>query len=188
MVYLNHYFPISFIFVKAKNTISLMQIRPSSITDLPKLMAIYEKAREFMRQSGNATQWTDGYPSEEFITEEIKAGHSFVMEQNDTIVATFCFIIGPDPTYSYIEGGAWLNDEPYGVVHRLASDGTTKGVGDACIQWCEKRVPNLRIDTHQENKTMQKLLIRNGFTECGIIYVRNGTPRIAYQKALSHNG
>ena len=33
-----------------------------------------------------------------------------------------------DPDYQVIEG-AWLNEEPYGVVHRITSDGTVKGSG-----------------------------------------------------------
>jgi hypothetical protein len=34
------------------------------------------------------------------------------------MVATFCFWQGKDDTYDYIENGKWLNDKPYGVVHR----------------------------------------------------------------------
>ena len=41
---------------------------------------------------------------------------------------------------------------------------------------------SLRADTHADNKIMQHLLEKNGFTRCGIIHVADGTPRIAYQK------
>ena len=40
--------------------------------------------------------------------------------------------------------------------------------------------PNIREDTHADNQIMQKLAEKNGFVKCGIIYVKNGTPRIAY--------
>lgn len=40
---------------------------------------------------------------------------------------------------------------------------------------------NIRIDTHADNKTMQHLIEADGFTRCGIIYIADGTPRIAYQ-------
>lgn len=91
------------------------------------------------------------------------------------------FFIGVDPTYSYIEGGQWLNDFPYGVVHRLASDGTEKGVGAACLEWCFGYIRNLRVDTHHDNTIMQNLLKKMNFTYCGIIITHNGTPRLAYQ-------
>ena len=41
---------------------------------------------------------------------------------------------------------------------------------------------NIRVDTHADNKTMQRLIEKNGFTKCGTIYVKNGTARIAYQR------
>lgn len=40
---------------------------------------------------------------------------------------------------------------------------------------------SIRIDTHADNKTMQHLIEADGFTRCGIIYIADGTPRIAYQ-------
>ncbi|HBC38030.1 MAG TPA: GNAT family N-acetyltransferase, partial [Porphyromonadaceae bacterium] len=40
----------------------LMRIRSSQPADLPQLMQIYETARRFMQETGNAGQWVDGYP------------------------------------------------------------------------------------------------------------------------------
>lgn len=87
---------------------------------------------------------------------------------------------GKDPTYSHIEG-KWLNEAPYGVIHRLASNGKAKGIARQCIAWCFARHHNLRADTHTDNLIMQNLLKTNGFRERGIIYTRQ-SPRIAYQK------
>ena len=84
-------------------------------------------------------------------------------------------------TGSRIEG-RWLNDKPYGVIHRLASNGKTGGVARLCIAWCAARADNLRADTHADNLVMQRLLLANGFQPCGIIYTRE-SPRLAYQKA-----
>ena len=39
-----------------------MQIRASQKEDITAIMRIYEKARAFMDQTGNPTQWGDGYP------------------------------------------------------------------------------------------------------------------------------
>lgn len=158
-----------------------MNIRRSTLNDLPRLMTIYATAKDFMRRNGNPHQWEDSYPSEELIRQEISQGNSFVCEDfSGEITATFCFSVGEDPTYARIEG-QWLNNASYGVIHRLASDGKVKGIARLCIGWCFERHPNLRADTHRDNLIMQKALEANGFRKCGIIYTRE-SPRIAYQK------
>lgn len=160
-----------------------MQIRPTDLKDLPVVMTIYDVARNFMRANGNATQWIDGYPSEEFIRQEIEDGHSFVCtDEQGEIIGTFCFILGDDPTYHVIYEGAWPNDEPYGVIHRMATNGKQKGVAEACLNWCADRCDNIRVDTHRDNLVMQHILSKHGFRQCGIILVKNGTERIAYQR------
>ena len=50
------------------------------------------------------------------------------------------------------------------------------------VKWCFERCPNLRIDTHEDNRIMQHLLEKNGFIYCGEITVEDGTSRMAYQK------
>lgn len=160
-----------------------MIIRPTELTDLPLVMGIYEYARNFMRANGNATQWVNGYPSEELIRQEIKDSHSFVcIGGQGEIIGTFCFILGDDPTYRQIFEGEWLNDEPYGVIHRMATNGKHKGVADACLDWCMEQSDNIRVDTHKDNLVMQHILEKRGFRRCGIIFVRDGTERIAYQR------
>ena len=115
--------------------------------------------------------------------DEIVIGENYVCESSDgEIAGVFSFIIGDDPTYSVIENGEWLDNETYGTLHRIASNGRVKGLADECIKWCFDQHPNLRADTHQDNTIVQKIFERNGFKKCGIIYVSNGTSRIAYHK------
>lgn len=160
-----------------------ISIRKAVEHDLDNLMRIFDTARQFMVRSGNPNQWINGYPQRELIAGEIESGHCYVCEsETGQVVATFCFIPGPDPTYSYIENGDWPDNRPYYVIHRLASDGTCKGIAKLCFDWCFSRYPCLRVDTHAENKVLQHLLAENGFRRCGIIYLKNGSPRIAYQK------
>ena len=78
----------------------------------------------------------------------------------------------------------WLNDEEYGTIHRIASNGSVKGIFESCLKYCESIVDNIRIDTHHNNFIMQYLIEKNGFTKCGIIFVRDGSPRIAYQRKV----
>lgn len=44
-----------------------------------------------------------------------------------------------------------------------------------------------RVDTHGDNVIMRRCIERAGFVYCGIIYLLNGDPRLAYQK-LGGNG
>ena len=158
-------------------------IRRGELSDIDRLMEIFEVARGFMKRTGNPNQWINGYPQREFIEQEIQTGHCWVcLDELKCVVATFCFIPGPDPTYARIEDGAWISNAPYHVIHRLASDGSCQGVAETCIRWCVAHSITLRADTHADNRVMQHLLEKNGFVRCGIIYVANGTPRIAYQR------
>ena len=166
-----------------ENEPRMIKIRQAVIGDMDRLMAIFERAREFMRSTGNANQWINGYPQRELMEKEIDANHCFVcVDEHEQVVATFCFIVGDDPTYAYIEEGQWPSHVPYAVIHRLASDGSRPGIAKVCIDWCSQQIDCLRADTHADNKVMQHLLEKQGFKRCGIIYVANGTPRIAYQR------
>lgn len=157
-------------------------IRKAVFEDLSALASIYDYARAFMASTGNPDQWVNGYPSPEDLKHDIQKESLYVCEGKDgRIVAAFCFLPGPDPTYSLIEDGKWLNDHLYHVIHRLASDGSLKGIARACFDWCLKQDANIRVDTHQDNLIMQHILESYGFQKCGIIYTHDGTPRLAYQ-------
>ena len=159
-----------------------MTIRKAKVSDLNSILRVYETAREYMRQNGNPDQWGKHKPPKALLEDDIRKGELFVGENDEgDIHFVFAFILGEDPTYSYIEDGAWLSDEPYGTIHRIASDGTVSGVVKTAVDYCRKTISNIRIDTHENNKTMQHVLEKLGFLRCGIIYLEDGAPRIAYQ-------
>lgn len=159
-----------------------MEIRKTNIDDLNLVMDAIDTARQLMRESGNLTQWTNGYPSSELMSESINSGVNYLIINENQVVATFDFIIDEDPNYALIENGSWINDEAYGVVHRLASNGKAKGIAQFCFEWCFLQFPNIRVDTHEDNLAMQKVLTKLNYQKCGIIYVSDGTPRLAFQK------
>lgn len=159
-----------------------MQIRKAAKEDLDQILLIYEQARIFMRQQGNHSQWTGGYPDRETISTDIDRGEFYLCTQDEEILGVFCFFCGTDPTYAVIYDGAWLNDEPYGVIHRIAVSAHRKGVASFCYEYALNICGNLRIDTHSDNIPMQRSLQKNGFTYCGGIRLANGDPRIAFQK------
>lgn len=156
-------------------------IRLAKEEDLDTIMNIYAIARKYMADSGNARQWRASYPDREMLKKDMQSGQLFVFVENNKVHGVFAFIIGPEATYSHIENGSWRNEKPYGTIHRIASDGAVKGVFSQCLTFCKQRISDLRIDTHKDNDTMQHLIEKNGFEKCGIIYVQDGTPRIAYQ-------
>ena len=57
-----------------KNTVS----RKATKADLPRLLEVYAAARKFMQESGNPTQWTDGYPQQALVEQDIAQERLFV--------------------------------------------------------------------------------------------------------------
>lgn len=160
-------------------------VRKASIKDLKRILELRDLARNIMRANGNYDQWPEGYPTEETFVHDIEQGNSYVLEDNGTIVATWAFIPGPDPTYSIIYNGSWIDDElPYYVVHRIASTPDSRGVMDAMLQFCFSQTNCLRIDTHRDNQIMRHILQKHAFKYCGIIHIANGDERLAYQKII----
>lgn len=164
-----------------------MKIRKSTENDLNQIMDIYSFARDFMAKNGNPKQWGEkNWPPIDLIREDIKCEKSYVcINDNEEIIGTFYFDYGKDiePTYNIITEGKWISDTPYGVVHRIAGNGSEKGIGSFCINYAFDKCKHLRIDTHEDNVVMQNLLKKLGFTYCGIIYIKEDNyPRFAYEK------
>ena len=160
-----------------------MKIRKTTLKDLHNVMNIYKVARKNMIKNNNPTQWGKRFPKRSWIINDIKNNNSYVILDNNNIVGVFSLLFGSDPTYSYIEG-KWINDLPYATIHKVASNCTSKNILKTIIDYSFTKINNIRIDTHQDNKIMIHLLEKYKFTFCGIIYVRNHSPRLAYQKIV----
>lgn len=156
-----------------------MTVRLAEDRDFTAILKIYDRARRFMAENGNPTQWGSIYPDPELLREDMAGRHLFVVTDEERVCGVFSFVIGPDATYAVIEDGAWHSDARYGTIHRIAGDGTG-GVFRACLTYCKEKSKYLRIDTHENNHIMQHVVTKAGFRRCGIIYTDNGTPRIAY--------
>ena len=161
-----------------------MKIRHATMEDLPIILTIYDRARAYMREQGNAAQWNGGYPPEALLREDIAQEKLYACVEADEILAVFYYAYEDDPTYLKIYEGNWLNSHPYGVLHRIAVNSKGRGVADFCYDYCLSQCKNLKIDTHRDNLPMQKSLAKNGFSYCGIIYLASGDERWAYQKSV----
>ena len=158
----------------------MLNIRDAKMTDLDQIMKIYEYAQDYMIQSGNPTQWGHFYPTTELIENDIRQKVCKVIFDENGIHGVFALFEDADPTYACIEGGHWLNAEPYVTIHRIAGDGKTHGLFACAVEYCKSHYQNIRVDTHENNLTMQTVIEKNGFTKCGIIHIEDGSPRLAY--------
>lgn len=162
-----------------------MEIERAKIENLETILSVYDKAKGIMRASGNIHQWTGGYPARALIAENIENGKLYTVKGDDGLIhGVFYLAKEDDPTYQKITGGNWLSDEPYCVIHRIAQDGCLRGLLKAALDFSLSLCTHTRIDTHEDNVIMRHQLEKNGLSERGIIYLDDGSERIAYERVL----
>lgn len=162
-------------------------LRRATLTDLPAIMRIIAEAQAFLKNL-NVNQWQNGYPSEDIIRQDIEKNNGYILTVAEEIAAFATVVFSEEPTYSVIYDGEWLNDNEYAVIHRLAVSGKHKGkgVGSHLFREIEKmtlarQISDIRIDTHEDNLPMQQLIRKSGYNYCGVIYLADGSKRIAFQ-------
>lgn len=156
--------------------------------DLPQMQTIYARARALMAANGNPTQWGTQFPRESVVIDDIANQRTMLLvdtiDGREHILAQFALCPGKDPTYAAIDG-AWLDNDTYVTIHRIASSGLVHHAARDCITWALKHYGNVRADTHPNNKVMQHVLESSGFARCGLIQLLDrptDTTRIAYQR------
>ena len=106
-----------------------LTIRMANEQDIPRLLEIYGAARKIMHESGNFSQWSGSYPGEEDARRDMEQGILYcVTAKAGRIVGAFTLLKDPEPTYTSIREGQWLDTTPYGTIHRIASDGSVPGI------------------------------------------------------------
>lgn len=161
-------------------------VRKAEADDLGCIEEIYAYARAFMAENGNPIQWGNSHPPREQVVRDIREGNLYVITENGTIHGVFYFFIGDDPTYAEIDG-AWHWDSPYGTIHRIAGDGSG-GILSTAVAFAKQHIGHIRIDTHEDNKVMQRAVAKQGFQRCGIIYLADGSARIAFDLVIKSGG
>jgi len=169
-----------------------MKIKLSTLKEVPIILEIIEDAKTYLA-SQNIDQWQNGYPNAAQIENDILNGESFVVINDENqVMATSMFSTNKEPTYKIIEGNWIINeDEIYGVIHRMAIKKEFRKFGLATLlfdefhlQLVEKNIKSLKIDTHEDNRGMQSLIKKLGYTYCGIIYTNYGDKRLAFEKVI----
>ncbi|WP_099204272.1 GNAT family N-acetyltransferase [Scatolibacter rhodanostii] len=147
-------------------------------------------AQEFLKEQG-LPQWQNGSgPNLTKIRDDLSKGEGYVLTQADKIHGYTALVKGQDEHYNHISDGNWVGkSDNYISVHRVAIDPNVRGKGFAAIlmqevinEAFEAGYQDIRIDTHPNNKIMQKVILRAGFTYRGKIElgIPNGE-RNAYQ-------
>ena len=165
----------------------LFQLCSAQPSDLAECVKVLSQGRRY-QQSQGFTQWPEGYPAEEDILGDMNALRGYVLK-NQGIICAYFYIDFFDKSYAAIQG-AWRSDEPYMVIHRVAIADGYRGAGVSSVLFRvfedlarSKGIFNLRIDTHEKNIPMQRVLAKNGYTYCGTVMQDNGL-RWAYDKIL----
>lgn len=168
-----------------------MEIRKAELKDKEEIYKIIQYAQAYLKQQ-DVPQWQNGYPNSEVISNDIESGHNYVMIDEGRIVGSCMISFEEDKYYKKIDG-QWLADKPYAVIHRIAIDPAYKGKGlanhffdFAQLQACHNGVNYIRVDTHEKNSSMRRCIEKNGFKQCGIVYVMDNAPRIAYEKEIEN--
>lgn len=169
-----------------------MMIRNATKKDIPEMMKLIHQAQSYFKRN-HIDQWQDGYPNEQQLLNDILKKHSYVLD-NGYIMGTMYFAVENDLTYEKIDGQWKTDHQSYAVIHRIVIDENLKGQNlakemllFAQHQCNKKNIQSIRIDTHQDNLSMQSFLNKNGFEYCGHIFLENGSPRIAFEKLLNKN-
>lgn len=133
-------------------------------------------------------QWQRGYPNRESIERDVENGVGMLLSEGPMLIAYGAVIFTGEPAYDDLTGGKWLTEGEYAVVHRLCVSDIFVGMGfaksfmSAAESMAAERVKSMRIDTHPDNKIMQGLIEKLGFTYCGDVVIESR--RLAYEKAL----
>ena len=171
--------------------------RRAEIADMDALLDILEQAKAYLRESG-VDQWQEGYPNREALAADIEAGRGWLFEcvDNGEIAGYECVAMTPEVCYREIDG-AWLTEgENYAVIHRAMAAARYRGTRLAAEMFCFAAELaagmgrlSVRVDTHRDNKAMNRLCEKQGFTYCGVVDLGLVDPasdslRNAYEKLL----
>lgn len=165
-----------------------MEFRKAKGKDLPFIMEIIKESQAYFKKEG-IDQWQNNYPNIDTVKRDIDKENAYVLLKDTTILAAVVVTFGREESYENIYQGSWKSSKEYAVIHRMAVSSQYKGLGLASImikhieKICDdKKIFSIRVDTHRHNTSMKKLLEKNQFEFCGIIYLEDGAERIAFEK------
>lgn len=168
-------------------------VKKAKIENLSKVMEIIDAAKALLKKDGSP-QWQDGSPSIDTLKQDIQNGQCWLLMVGKEIAGTATLLTSDDPHYAIIQDGHWNNTtEQYATIHRIAISSTFRGMSlskfffsNLITLGCQQGIRNFRIDTHEMNQRMQKLITDFDFKYTGIIYVNESEDgrRVAFELNL----
>ena len=173
-----------------------MTVRKLRAEEAGDAVRILEQGRELLRRRGIPQWQKGGYPGMAELRRDLQNGAAYVAERDGIIIATFAFSTEPDISYRELISGEWLTQgTPYATVHRLAVSETERGKGVAGLIYEAAAelaracgAVSIRVDTHPKNLSMQRAMVKSGFTYCGELILAEsaeaGEIRLGYERIL----
>ena len=165
-----------------------MIFRKATLEDLDTIAQMIGAASARLGAAG-IDQWQRGYPNRQSVERDIDSGVGMVLCEGMTILVYGAVIFTGEPAYDDLTGGEWLTSEgDYACIHRLCVNEIFVGMGFskqfmmAAEAMAAERVASIRIDTHPDNKIMQGLVARLGYSYCGDVVIESR--RLAYEKVF----
>ena len=173
-------------------------LRAMAENDVPEVLEIIRQAQAFLAAQG-IDQWQNGYPNAESTRNDIEKKQGYIYDVDGRPAGILSIVLGDEPSYQTIYGGEWRTAEPYACIHRMAIGDRYRGgeTADAMMRAAEalvieKGIDYIRVDTHRENVRMRRMLRRNGYVRCGVIYLSGrleaNDERVAFDKLLNESG
>lgn len=175
-----------------------MLLRQATMADLPQITKMVEGGRRFLATQ-SINQWQGIYPNTSVLVDDIQRQHTFVLVEESEILGSAALIPGIDPTYQDIVTGQWLTvDANYLAIHRVAVATGHHGehISEQLIKQLFTEVDkiklfeSMRIDTHPQNKAMQYVIEKCGFSRVGSVNLaasgKPDTNNFAYEKLTSN--
>ena len=163
-----------------------MQIRKAQYKDVQQMMYIVKQAQHDLKEM-NVDQWQNGYPNDTVLHQDIDLNKAYVAE-SDHVLGLMVISYNDETTYDPLT--TWIKSS-YMVIHRFVVEKEVQRTGvasymvhQASMMAKELQMESIRIDTHEKNVRMRRFLEKLGFEERGIIYLKDGNPRVAYELIL----
>lgn len=164
-----------------------MNYRKAKINEIEEINKMYEEG-SFILKSRGIDQW-QGKNLPKASMENINS--IYVLEDDGEIIAT-ALHLDYDSDYDEIFDGEWICDGgEYYAIHRFMTKHNVRNKGYAKLLLEEIEIlakrnnkDSIRLDTHKDNIPMQKTLEKMNYEKCGVVYLYNGAPRLAYEKLV----
>lgn len=166
-------------------------VRKGTQKDISAIMGIIGDARAFLHAQ-HINQWQGTYPDQPAVEADIQKGTNRLLMVDGLVAGNASLLEGPDPFYGKIDGEGWQGDASYMMIHRFAVSAKIRGqhlskffMSNLITEAYSRGFRDVRIDTHAQNQIMQHVILGNGFTYRGVVYLDEPVPeRNAYQLLL----